>query len=468
MSALKSPNLRRSSAPELMSPSLSSERSLSPTPEVTDSFTFEISDLMLPASTLESELFGASEDSNATVVSSASFEVEASSSESSVGSAGTPKASRVRRGVRKASSSERRHSLPSTLLLARTPLGEAITSPVPEFLCHLFSMLRDPSYSDLISWEVPTKDEPDHMGGGIKGIGKIVCHRPDKLQEDVLGRYYRHSKYASFQRQLNYFGFKKRLHGGKKGKLCPCSYIHEKLTDDAGSLFALKRRPPSRKRLSVDDVDTNCSASVSSQEDKSVSSASTAKSTKKRRLSSEKKSKKDKKDRSSKKDGSLKKDGKDKKQSSDDEKQVSIASAPLQVQAEEYAPPSTQSASAIQSNQFKPAAPFNPAPAQSASTSMDTEPLAPPRDYNPACNSGKQTPTVTFSNTVIVRETPARIPQPTLMELLSTELPPSEVLFNDDNGVESEDVEFAPAWVTDDGRYYHNVDNSLIDLAMIY
>ena len=50
------------------------------------------------------------------------------------------------------------------------------------------------------------------------GTGKVVVHDPLRLQDEVLGRYYRHSRYSSFQRQLNYFGFKKRLHGQRKGK----------------------------------------------------------------------------------------------------------------------------------------------------------------------------------------------------------------------------------------------------------
>lgn len=67
-------------------------------------------------------------------------------------------------------------------------------------------------------------------------------HNPQGLQDYVLGKYYRHSKYSSFQRQLNYFGFKKKLHGGKKGKLCPCSYVHDGLGSEPSSLFTLKRR----------------------------------------------------------------------------------------------------------------------------------------------------------------------------------------------------------------------------------
>ena len=95
---------------------------------------------------------------------------------------------------------------------------------------------------DIISWVVPSHDETEPQGGGTKGKGKIVVHDPHRLQDEVLGRYYRHSKYSSFQRQMNYFGFKKRLHGSKKGKLSPCSYIHHGLSTEPRSLLALKRR----------------------------------------------------------------------------------------------------------------------------------------------------------------------------------------------------------------------------------
>jgi hypothetical protein len=158
---------------------------------------------------------------------------------------------------------ERKHSLPTTtLLLSPSQLNDAVTHPVPEFLCHLFSMLRDTALANLITWAVPIANEPDEQGGGIANIGKIVVHNPTGLQEEVLGKYYRHSKYASFQRQLNYFGFKKRLHGGKKGKLSPCSYVHEKLGPDPSSLFQLKRRPPANKRVNTDSTEASCAGVV--------------------------------------------------------------------------------------------------------------------------------------------------------------------------------------------------------------
>jgi hypothetical protein len=69
--------------------------------------------------------------------------------------------------------------------------------------------------------------------------GKIEVHNPTKLEKEVLNQYFRHSKYASFQRQLNYFGFRK-LAG--KGKMAPCSYVNENATSDLRSLLRMKVR----------------------------------------------------------------------------------------------------------------------------------------------------------------------------------------------------------------------------------
>jgi len=411
----------RSSAPEDCS-----------SPESSPSVGFlEMSDLMLPASALESELFGVPQDSGATVVSTGSYD----EIPPDVITSTSPRSNKQRKSS--SAASERRHSLPSTLMLSQSPLGEAVTQPVPEFLCHLFSMLRDPSYSDLISWSVPTHDEPDHMGGGIQGIGKIVVHKPESLQDFVLGNYYRHSKYASFQRQLNYFGFKKRLHGGKKGKLSPCSYIHDSLTEDIGSLFGLKRRPPAKKRITEEIGDNDCSASISSHEDTNTSSPSRSKKRRVVTVEKEIKSKKSKKNRSK----------KDKKKQEQGKHQVAVVtSIPHQVQAEEYGPPTTQSSVAIESDQYQ---------VPSTITSMAT----PERQVNQPSTASNQS---TISS-------PAPECQPTLLELLSTSLPPSDILFNDAVDVNSMDDEGIPAWVTDDGKYhYHNVDSSLIDLAMLY
>ena len=47
------------------------------------------------------------------------------------------------------------------------------------------------------------------------------------------------TQFASFQRQLNYFGFRK-LAG--KGKMAPCSYVNEAATKELGSLLQIKVR----------------------------------------------------------------------------------------------------------------------------------------------------------------------------------------------------------------------------------
>lgn len=115
------------------------------------------------------------------------------------------------------------------------------TNTVPEFLYQLTKMLTD-NNRDIIEWS----------------NGKIEVHNPHKLQTHVLNRYFRHSKFASFQRQLNYFGFRK-LAG--KGKMAPCSYVNDATTKELGSLLTIKRKvgnepKTSKKRERGDSTST--------------------------------------------------------------------------------------------------------------------------------------------------------------------------------------------------------------------
>eukprot|EP00566_Odontella_aurita_P004924 CAMPEP_0113578856 /NCGR_PEP_ID=MMETSP0015_2-20120614/29735_1 /TAXON_ID=2838 /ORGANISM="Odontella" /LENGTH=617 /DNA_ID=CAMNT_0000482751 /DNA_START=373 /DNA_END=2226 /DNA_ORIENTATION=- /assembly_acc=CAM_ASM_000160 len=102
--------------------------------------------------------------------------------------------------------------------------------PVAEFLFHLTRMLTDPSIRNLIEWTPQ---------------GSIRVHDPHTLENDVLGKYFRHSKYSSFQRQLNYFGFRKV---GSKGRMSPCSYTNDDTGDDLSSLLSIKRKTANRAR----------------------------------------------------------------------------------------------------------------------------------------------------------------------------------------------------------------------------
>ncbi len=118
------------------------------------------------------------------------------------------------------------------------------------------------------------------MGGGIHGTGKIVVHRPDALQEFVLGNHFRHSKFSSFQRQLNYYGFKKWRHVYPKGELCPCSYVHLSLTDDVESILTLRRLQAYAKKHASDDMDDVFAESVLRMERTSIHSKNSSSSKK--------------------------------------------------------------------------------------------------------------------------------------------------------------------------------------------
>lgn len=94
--------------------------------------------------------------------------------------------------------------------------------PIAEFLYQLTKMLTDDN-NEIIEWT----------------DGRIKVHYPERLEGEVLHKYFRHSKFASFQRQLNYFGFRK-IAG--KGKMSPCSYVNEDATSDIRSLLLIKRK----------------------------------------------------------------------------------------------------------------------------------------------------------------------------------------------------------------------------------
>lgn len=94
--------------------------------------------------------------------------------------------------------------------------------PVAEFLFQLTKMLTD-NNTQYIEWR----------------NASIFVHDPPGLEKDILPKYFRHSNYSSFQRQMNYFGFRK-IAG--KGKMAPCSYVNEAAKEDISSLLFIKRK----------------------------------------------------------------------------------------------------------------------------------------------------------------------------------------------------------------------------------
>ena len=70
--------------------------------------------------------------------------------------------------------------------------------------------------------------------------GQIHVRNPPVLGQEVLHKYFRHSKYSSFQRQLNYFGFRKTQ---GKGKMSACTYTNTQLSGgNIKSLLSVKRK----------------------------------------------------------------------------------------------------------------------------------------------------------------------------------------------------------------------------------
>jgi len=106
--------------------------------------------------------------------------------------------------------------------LADCKTGQTPPHPVPEFLFQLTKMLTDDNL-EYIEWKKAT----------------IFVHDPPGLEKNLLPRYFRHSNYSSFQRQMNYFGFRK-IAG--KGKMAPCSYVNEHAKEDISSLLYIKRK----------------------------------------------------------------------------------------------------------------------------------------------------------------------------------------------------------------------------------
>ncbi|ETW03686.1 hypothetical protein H310_05072 [Aphanomyces invadans] len=98
---------------------------------------------------------------------------------------------------------------------------------VPKFLRYLFQILEceDPH---IISWSVD--------GTSIQILDMV------SIANDILPKYFKHSNYASFQRQLNYFGFRKWT----KSQTTICTFSHPEFLrhrPDRMSRIKRKNRP---------------------------------------------------------------------------------------------------------------------------------------------------------------------------------------------------------------------------------
>ena len=81
------------------------------------------------------------------------------------------------------------------------PVAEIVlpqsASGIPAFLAKLWKMVDDPDTDHLIAW-------------GDFG-NTFVIHNQAEFSQSLLPYYYKHSNMASFVRQLNMYGFHKKL-----------------------------------------------------------------------------------------------------------------------------------------------------------------------------------------------------------------------------------------------------------------
>ena len=81
--------------------------------------------------------------------------------------------------------------------------------------------------------------------------GKIVIHDPRKMETNVLSKYFKHSNYLSFQRQLNNFGFRKMKRAGS-GRYERSVYAHESTTLDIHSIMLINNKAFRKSSLKKD------------------------------------------------------------------------------------------------------------------------------------------------------------------------------------------------------------------------
>lgn len=97
----------------------------------------------------------------------------------------------------------------------------------------------------LRSLYVILSQEDDTVVGWTENGDAFEVRDFTKFTEHILPRYFRHRKYASFQRQLNYFGFKKLT----KSRANVCTYVQAHFQrGKPDALVAIKRKTNSGNR----------------------------------------------------------------------------------------------------------------------------------------------------------------------------------------------------------------------------
>lgn len=107
---------------------------------------------------------------------------------------------------------------------------------VPKFIRHLYCILTNEDAS-IMTWSA------DGMS--------IQLYNVKRLESEVLPKYFRHNKLSSFQRQLNYFGFRKWT----KTQSCVCTFSHAELNKfTAPDQVLISRKKDSFQSYAVEEA----------------------------------------------------------------------------------------------------------------------------------------------------------------------------------------------------------------------
>ncbi|KAF0716920.1 hypothetical protein As57867_002581, partial [Aphanomyces stellatus] len=126
----------------------------------------------------------------------------------------------------------------STLTITAPAITAPMISPRKVATPSMISSAAPPFLASL--YEILTVEDPTVVGWCDDG-NAFAIHDFEAMERHILPTYFRHRKFASFQRQLNYFGFRKL----QKSRDADASTVYHQplfLRDDPSRMLLIKRK----------------------------------------------------------------------------------------------------------------------------------------------------------------------------------------------------------------------------------
>jgi hypothetical protein len=131
------------------------------------------------------------------------------------------------------------HHYPTEPQTAAAAMHNQHTPALPSFPVKLFEMMQDApkqGFEDVVSWQ------PARPSNSVNSSFKV--HSTDRFVNEVMPRYFKQTKFKSFQRQLNIYGFQRIHDGPNRG-----GYMHPYFQQRAPELLKLipRKRAPEQQ-----------------------------------------------------------------------------------------------------------------------------------------------------------------------------------------------------------------------------